>query len=126
MEKPTKIKVQDYGDMLAKVFDMTLVAYQTYGSYQGEYLAVLEDNGVYKFYIDSYGSCSGCDWLEAEQDWSTGEVEYKDALEYCKQITLKFALPKELWKSLTNEQKQMLVPDDSYEKEEMKEEIIKV
>jgi hypothetical protein len=62
---------------------MKLIAYQTYGSYQGEYLVVLEDKGILYFYMDSYGSCSGCDWLEAEKDWNTNEVDYKKALEYC-------------------------------------------
>ena len=97
MEKPTKIKVQDYGDMLAKVFDMTLVAYQTYGSYQGEYLAVLEDNGVYKFYIDSYGSCSGCDWLEAEQDWNTVSLGVPMRIERMPFMRLTRIFPRPLW-----------------------------
>lgn len=124
MEKTTKFKVEDYGDMLAKVFNADLVAYQRYGSYQGTYLAVLDENGTYKFYVDYYGSCSGCDWLESEKDWDTGEVDYKDALEYCQKVKLKYAMPKELWQSLSNEQKRMLVIDE-YEKEEMSEEIIK-
>lgn len=127
----TKIKVKDYGDMLAKIFDMELVAYQQYGSYQGDYLAVLNDKGIYKFYIGSYGSCSGCDWLEAEGETEYGEefnyeVEYKSALEYCQQVTLSCAMPKKLWQSLSNEQKQMLISEDEWDATEMKEEIIKI
>jgi len=124
--KNTKIKVDDYGDMFAKVLGMDLVVFQQYGSYQGEYLVVLNDKGTYKFYIGHYGSCSGCDWLEAERDWDTSEVEYKDALEYCNGIQLKFAMPKTLWETLNDEQKQLLVEKDYYYEEEMKEEILKV
>lgn len=124
-QKHTTIKVSDYGDMLSQVFDAELVAYQEYGSYQGEYLAVLNEKGIYKFYMDSYGSCSGCDWIEAERGYE-GEVSYKAALDYCNQITLKFAIPKILWVTLTDEQKKLLVDDEMCEAEDMRREIIKI
>lgn len=117
----TRIQVDNYGDMLAKIFDMDLVLYVELGSYQGTYIAVLNDNGIYKFYMDYYGSCSGCDWLEAEaeKNYETcgKEVDYKSALEFCQQITLKFAMPKTLWDSLTNDQKQLLVVEDMEDEE---------
>lgn len=115
-EEQTKIQVDNYGDMLAKIFDMDLVLYVELGSYQGTYIAVLNNNGIYNFYMDYYGSCSGCDWLEAEaeKNYETygKEVDYKAALEFCQQINLKFAMPKTLWDSLTNDQKQLLVIED--------------
>ena len=126
MEKTSKFQVDNYGGMLAKVFNADLVDYQEYGSYQGQYLAVLEEDGIYKFYMDFYGSCSGCDWLEAERDWETGEVEYKDALEYCQQVKMRYAMPKKLWETLSDEQKKMLVIGDEYDRNEMIEGILTI
>lgn len=89
----TKIKVSDYGDMLAKIKDMELISYEEFGGYQGKYIAILKDKDRIFYYIGFYGSCSGCDWLAAEQDWRTGEVEYKDALDYCSSMTPTYIVP---------------------------------
>lgn len=130
MIKHSNIKAEDYGDMFAQIFDAELIAFQRYGSYQGDYLVVLNDKGIYKFYMGSYGSCSGCDWFEAESNYVEGsyEVDYKKALEYCKQSPLKFSLPKDVWETLNDIQKQKFVDliDDCWEKEEMKKEIVKI
>jgi hypothetical protein len=95
MEKETKIKVEDYGDMFAKLNDMELVSYETDGGYQGEYKIILLDKKTDRlfYYFDYYGSCSGCDWLEAEKDWDTGEIDYKKALDYVQQIKPKYITP---------------------------------
>ncbi len=34
------------------------------GDYQGEWYALGEKEGVYYYHQGSYGSCSGCDWLQ--------------------------------------------------------------
>lgn len=95
-EQPTsKIKVDDYGQMLATINDLEPVFYAEAGSYQGMYIAINADKTRLFLYADSYGSCSGCDWLEDEKDWSTGEVDYKAAVEYCEQSKPKLILPKE-------------------------------
>ncbi len=124
-KEQTKIKVEDYGDMFAKVKDMRLVKFEYFGSYQGQYLVVLEDDGWLYFYIGSYGSCSGCDWLEAERDFE-GEVNYKEALEYCNSpLTAK--VPVVVWNELSDRQKRLFISDDVYsERDEMGDEIIKV
>jgi hypothetical protein len=41
-----------------------VIAYETFGSYQGDWLAKVEHNGAVKWIHGSYGSCSGCDALE--------------------------------------------------------------
>lgn len=126
----TKIKVEDYGDMLAKIKSLDLVEYKELGDYQGDYLAVLKDKKTLYFYFDVYGSCSGCDWLEAEKDWSTNELDYKSALDYCQQITLKYSMPIELWNSLSDEQKLTLLSIENYawgtDKAELKELLLKI
>jgi hypothetical protein len=58
------MKVRDYGDFISKALKKKLVAYECFGSYSGEWIAVLEDGDNYEFWKGSYGSCSGCDDLE--------------------------------------------------------------
>jgi hypothetical protein len=122
--KNTKIAVEGYGDMLSKIKDMELVEYQESGHYQGDYVAVLRDRKDLCFYFGYYGSCSGCDWLEAEKDWSTNEVDYTAALEYCNQAQLKYRIPELLWLTLTKTQRELFIDEDFSEAEEMKEKIV--
>lgn len=51
-----------------------VLQFQEFGSYQGEWYALVEFNGETGWINGSYGSCSGCDAFEAE-------FGYKD--EYC-------------------------------------------
>lgn len=44
----------------------TVVAFQEFGSYQGEWFALVEYNGERGWVEGSYGSCTGCDAFEAE------------------------------------------------------------
>lgn len=97
-----KIYVDNYGEMLALVNDLELVSFEEDGGYQGEYLAVLKDEERLFYYIGSYGSCSGCDWLEDENDYETNEmgkaygISYKNALDYCGGIKPKYIVPKNM------------------------------
>lgn len=92
-EKKSTIKASDYGELLAAINNLELVSFETDNGYQGDYLAVLKDEDRLFYYIDSYGSCSGCDWLEDVKDWSTNEVPYKEALDYCGNIKPKYIVP---------------------------------
>jgi len=117
----TKIKVSGYGDMLAKVLDMELVNYEEVGSYQGEYFAVLRDKTDIVIYRGSYGSCSGCDWLESEGDWDTEEIEYLQALEYVKGMTVKARLSEAAFKELSDASKtSLLLESNDYYEDEIK------
>jgi hypothetical protein len=93
MENKASFKVENYGELLAAVNNMDLVSFEEDGGYQGEYLAVLKDGDRLFYYIDGYGSCSGCDWLEDNQDWDTGEIPYKAALDYCGGLKPKYIVP---------------------------------
>lgn len=95
MSQNKNIKAENYGEMFAQIHDMQLVSFETDGGYQGDYLVVLKDEEKKKlyYYIGSYGSCSGCDWLEAEKDYSTGEIDYKKALDYCGDIKPSYITP---------------------------------
>lgn len=54
-----------------------VLLYETYGSYQGEWLLFARDpkTGEYLIYKGSYGSCSGCDSYQA---WEPGYSSYDD------------------------------------------------
>ena len=56
-----------------------IIAFQYFGSYQGDWFAKVNFNGDIGWVRGSYGSCSGCDAFEAEFGWSCDEEsdEYK-------------------------------------------------
>lgn len=79
------MEISNYGELLAKGLDLELLEYQTYGSYQGDYIAVLKGADNIYLFKGSYGSCSGCDWLESNSKWTDGglEIEEGDVKTYC-------------------------------------------
>lgn len=93
VESKTSFKAKNYGEVLAAVNNMELVSFEEDGGYQGEYLAVLKNEDRLFYYIDSYGSCSGCDWLEDVKDWNTDEIPYKEAVNYCGDLKPKYIVP---------------------------------
>jgi len=44
--------------------------FKEFGSYQGEWFALITYNGEKGWVTGSYGSCSGCDSFEAEFGWA--------------------------------------------------------
>lgn len=104
------MKVQNYGEMLAIVKNKPLLKYKTFGSYQGDYIAVLGGEESVEIYKGSYGSCSGCDWLEGEKDWESNEVSDEKASDYCKDDKPFLILPKEVIKELTASKLETLFP----------------
>jgi hypothetical protein len=87
------IKAENYGEVLAAINDMELVSFEDDGGYQGEYKVVLKEGDRLLYYFGSYGSCSGCDWIEDVKDWDTGEIPYKEALDYCAGIKPMYIVP---------------------------------
>lgn len=57
-------QVRDYSTAIAYANKQEIVYYETFGSYQGEWLLMTKDEKNYYIYKDSYGSCSGCDAYE--------------------------------------------------------------
>lgn len=80
-------------------WEYEVLAFETTGSYQGDHeVLLLDSGGRYGFLMIGYGSCSGCDLLEAiiphsyteTQDWTevdtfrndlTGEIQWFDTAE---------------------------------------------
>lgn len=53
-----------YADLLTHA-GITVLAQETFGQYQGDYLFAVREGDAYGAVIVGYGSCSGCDELEA-------------------------------------------------------------
>jgi len=93
------MKVEDYGDMLSKVTGLKLIAYHCFGSYQGDWIAALENGDSIELWKGYYGSCSSCDWLEAkveyDADYESRSVSDADAKSYFKEDRPFAVIPKE-------------------------------
>lgn len=58
-----------------------VIEYVVFGSYQGEWLALVNHAGHRGVVEGSYGSCSGCDAFEAEFGWNDDERDdYQERL----------------------------------------------
>lgn len=89
------MKIENYGDMLAKVTGKKLISYNEFGSYQGDWIATLEDGENIELWKGYYGSCPGCDWLEEEKHWDTSEVPDEKAKDFFKEDRPFAVIPKE-------------------------------
>ena len=52
-----------------------VVDFDTFGDYQGTWIAEVKYNGQHGFVVGFYGSCSGCDAFEAEFDYAYAEED---------------------------------------------------
>lgn len=116
------IFVENYGDLLAQINGMELVEFHEDGGYQGEYCAILkaEADNLYEgnaperlyYFFGSYGSCSGCDWLQSEGEGVYDDkdgtykyrVEYKAALEFAQQSKPTYIVPASMPLKFTSEE----------------------
>jgi len=64
----TKVTYNSY-DIVARARNQTPIFYREFGSYQGEWIMVARDESNYYIYKDYYGSCSGCDSLQASHGY---------------------------------------------------------
>lgn len=97
-EEKTTINAENYGEVLALVNNLELVKFEEDGGYQGEYIAILKDNEKLYYFIGSYGSCSGCDWLQDISDYNMDSdnkyiIPYKEALDYCQDNKPAYIVP---------------------------------
>jgi len=80
------MKVKDYGDMLGKVQGKPCIVFECFGSYSGDWVAVLDSGRNIELWKGYYGSCSGCDFLEAEKDtWQSEEISDEKARNFFKE-----------------------------------------
>lgn len=58
-----------------------VIEFEEFGSYQGEWLALVEIDGERGVVEGCYGSCSGCDSFQAEFGWNDDERDdYQERL----------------------------------------------
>lgn len=70
----------NYGEFLTRILNGILISYKEYGTYQGDYIAIIEKDHDWLIYKGGYGSCSGCDFLEGTRLYS--EEDYGKFDEY--------------------------------------------
>lgn len=64
----------DYDDLVATM-PVEVVERRSFGSYQGDLVYFVRQDGRYGFLIFGYGSCSGCDSLQAAQGYIDPEYD---------------------------------------------------
>ena len=69
----------DYGDYIKIQYPEKKWFYHEGGSCQGEWVSLGYDNTGFYFHQGSYGSCSGCDWLQ-------GISDKEDAISFLKEM----------------------------------------
>ena len=96
----------DYGTFLAKALDGILISYKQYGSYTGDYIAIIEKDHDWLIYKGSYGSCSGCDWLASTRIYSDADYQRLEDAEYGDEsnaLEATFEIKPEILKEYLNE-----------------------
>jgi hypothetical protein len=73
-----------------------VLAYESFGSYQGEWFAKVDYNGDVGWVAGSFGSCSYCDAFEGEFGWNDHESpDYEQRLADFGRTYLDTILPQE-------------------------------
>ena len=77
--KDDKYPYYGYEDLLES-FGLEVIKSEMVGNYQGDYLTLFKDEDRYGYLVFGYGSCSGCDALEAIDDDYKQVKELRDGL----------------------------------------------
>jgi hypothetical protein len=68
--KPAWITEYPSYEQIVNSWGWPVEAFETFGSYQGDHLALLQEGQMrFGLIVFGYGSCSGCDWLEDVAPW---------------------------------------------------------
>lgn len=64
-----------------------VLEFETFGQYQGDHLALLRDGDRLGLIVFGYGSCSGCDELQAIEPWGGGEDDdWTEVIEFAERL----------------------------------------
>jgi hypothetical protein len=69
-----KVKYMSYQDALTAA-GATVISFESFGSWQGEWVALVEYRGERGWVQGSFGSCDHCDAFEAEFGWDADEKD---------------------------------------------------
>lgn len=70
-------------DEVLEIAGAKVLEFKMFGSYQGDWIAKIEYDGQIGYIRDYYGSCSGCDALEATFDYAD-EVPLQKVVDFAK------------------------------------------
>lgn len=75
-----------YYEDIVRSWPHEVISFDTTGSYQGDHEALLRDSeGRFGITVFGYGSCSGCDHLEAIAPWGE-DGDWADVVKYSDQL----------------------------------------
>lgn len=80
-EDPNEDCSSPYGKLLASVVGGELIAYRRSDNYSGEWIAVLKRGEGVEIWKGTYGSCSGCDFLDNFREYGPSGSYYKVPVE---------------------------------------------
>lgn len=75
-----------YGDVVDS-WGYEVLSFDTTGSYQGDHEVLLKDGPRFGYIIFGYGSCSGCDALEAIAPWGSDKnADWTEVIEFAAEL----------------------------------------
>lgn len=87
--------------IIAEIRNEKVLFYEEAGSYQGDWVMLAYKNGKYLIYKDYYGSCSGCDSLQANSPETPSEAkefakDYKPFIQIPEKVAVRLSKKNEL------------------------------
>lgn len=112
------MKADNYGDIVSFLTGRPCIGYVEFGSYQGGWVALIDAGETVDLWKGYYGSCSGCDFIEAEKDFDTDEISDEVVRKTFKEDRSFLEIPKSVIETMTFEQFREIFPanirDDIY------------
>lgn len=74
---------------IVKSWGWTVLNFETFGSYQGDHLALLQRGNEIGLVVFGYGSCSGCDVLQAITPWEHDDepVDWTPVITFARELS---------------------------------------
>lgn len=88
MTTPKPAWAGEYGvgyEDIVKSWGYEVLAFETFGSYQGDHLALLRGPMGHGLLVMGYGSCSGCDHLQGIAPWNDSD-DWSPVLDFAAQL----------------------------------------
>lgn len=124
------MKVSGYDDMLSQVKGLPCVGFVMFGSYQGEWVGLLDSGDSIELWKGCYGSCSGCDFIESIRDYDSDEIPDDKVIEYFKEEKAFLSIPKNIIETMTEKDFDEIFPanirKDIYDFEDGKKRLFEV
>lgn len=104
------MKVEYYDDMLEKFTGNKVISFTKFGSCQGSWVAAVKNGNEVELWKGSYGSCSGCDFIQSVRDWTTHEIEDDEVKNYFREERPFLSIEETLLKEMSLSEFDSIVP----------------